>query len=166
MNSAYWKDCYNKFQNQKFGDMLYSYYLQTNDSDYVDFHGRPEIPMNDLKRELIDFSMSSYDRFYKDIMEGEYLLSKKIIMKPFVYKNIEYKYATNFNDLYNEFLNWGCINGVKDTNSKYLDFTRLHNGKFRFINLQQRITNINELTFVVDPDRPPVRLLVEEGLDL
>jgi len=166
MNSDYWKDYYNKFQNQKFGDMLYSYYLQTNDSDYVDFHGRPEIPMNNLKRELIDFSMSSYDRFYKDIMEGEYLLSKNIIMKPFVYKNIEYKYATTLNDLYNQFLDWAYINGVKDMNRKYLDFTKLHTGKFRFIDLQQRITNINELTFVVDYDKPPVRLLVEEGLDL
>lgn len=147
MDSDYWTDYYKVFQNQNFADMLYSYFLQTNDADYVNFNGRPKIPMTDLKEELIDFSLPSHERFYKDIMEGEYKLNKSIIKESFVYKDKTYDFTTSLIDLYGEYLNWGSINGERDLKRKYLEFKQYHSGRFRFIDLKDKITNIDSLEF-------------------
>ena len=103
--------------------------------------------MTDLKEELIDFSLPSHERFYKDIMEGEYKLNKSIIKETFEYKDKEYKFTTSLMDLYGEYLNWGCINGERDLKRKYLEFKQYNNGKFRFIDLKDKITNIDSLEF-------------------
>lgn len=148
MDKSYWKEYYKNFQNQDFANMLYSYFLKTNDDDFVDFNGRPDIPMTELKEELIEFSLPVYDRFYKDVMEGDYKLNKKILKKPFMYLNKEYKYATSKQDLYVEFQNWGAINGELKLSKKWLEFKLLKNEKFRFIDLQEKITNIDTLEFI------------------
>lgn len=147
MNSDYWTEYHKDFTNQEFADMLFSYFLQTKDDDYVCFNGRPKIPMTDLKRELIDFSLPVHEKFYNDIMNGEYKLSKEIIREGFVYKNKEYNFATSLLELWGEYLNWGTINAEKDLKRKYLGFTQHHNGKFRFIDLQEKITNVQSLEF-------------------
>jgi hypothetical protein len=147
MSSDYWTDYYKKFQNQEFANMLYSYFLKTSDDEYVEFYGRPKIPMTELKEELIDFSLPSYDRFYKDIMEGEYKLDNSIIKKSFIYMKKEYKYATSFQELYSAYLDWGSLNGERDLKRKYLEFKQHKNDKFRFIDLEEKIKNINNESF-------------------
>ena len=147
MSSDYWDDYYKNFQNQGFADMLYSYFLKTNDDDFVRFNGRPKIPMTDLKEELIQFSLPTHEKFYKDIIDGEYKLSSKIFKPEFVYNRKTYKYASSLPDLWTEYLNWGSIMCEKDLKRKYLEFKQYNNGKFRFIDLQEKITNIQELEF-------------------
>ena len=147
MNSKYWDEYYNDFQNQKFADMLYSYFLKTNDDTFVKFNGRPQIPMTDLKQELIDFSLPTHEKFYKDIMDGEYKISSSILKPEFKHNGKTYKYASTLKDIYNEFVNWGIINGEKDLKKKYLDFKVGKTGTFRYINLQEKITNISVLEF-------------------
>jgi hypothetical protein len=147
MNSKYWDEYYNDFQNQKFADMLYSYFLKTNDDAFVKFNGRPKIPMTDLKQELIDFSLPTHEKFYKDIMDGEYKISSSILKPEFTHNGKTYKYASTLKDIYNEFVNWGIINGEKDLKKKYLEFKQDKTGIFRYINLQEKITNISALEF-------------------
>ena len=147
MDSDYWDDYYKNFQNQEFANMLYSYFLKTSDDDFVKFNGRPKIPMTDLKEELIEFSLPTHEKFYKDVMDGEYKLSKKILKPEFVYTGKTYKYATTLQDLWIEYLNWGSEMGEKDLKKKYLEFKQQHNGKFRFIDLGEKIINIQTLHF-------------------
>lgn len=147
MNDEYWNVYYNDFQNQKFADMLYSYFLKTKDDDYVKFNGRPKIPMTDLKKELIEFSLPTHEKFYKDIMDGEYKLKKSILKPEFTHNGITYKYASTLKDIWDEFLNWGSINGEKDLKKKYLEFKDRKTGTFRYINLQDKITNVDTLEF-------------------
>jgi len=147
MNQDYWNKYYSDFQNQKFADMLYSYFLKTNDDDYVSFRGRPKIPMTELKEQLIDFSLPSYDRFYKDIMEGDYKLSRSIFKEPFTYNKKTYNYASTLNNIFTEYSNWGALNDQKDLRRRYLEFTLINTKKIRFIDLQEKITNIDTLEF-------------------
>lgn len=145
MNSDYWTDYYKNFQNQEFGNMLYSYFLTTKDDDYIDFRGRPKIPITEIKQEIIDFSLPTYEKFYKDIKDGIYQLPETMFREPFTYKGKEYKYSTSIQHVYEEYLNWGSINGERDLKRKYLVFKQHKNDKFRFIDLQEIITNIDEL---------------------
>jgi len=151
MPKSYWTEYYKDFQNQDFADMLYSYFLSTKNEDFVDFTGRPDIPMTELKQDLIDFSLPVYEKFYKDINEGIYELNENIIKEPFTYKDKEYKYATSLQELYNEYLNWGSLNGERDLKRKYLEFKQYNNGgKFRFIDLQEKIDDIDKVSFKSD----------------
>lgn len=147
MNGEYWNEYYKNFQNQDFANMLYSYFLQTKDDAYVKFNGRPKIPMTDLKQELIDFSLPTHERFYKDIMDGEYQLNSDILRPEFTYNGKTYKYASSLKQIYDEFQNWGMINGEKDLKKKYLEFKQERTNSFRYINLQEKITNIDTLEF-------------------
>ena len=147
LSKAYWTEYYKDFQNQHFADMLYSYFLTTKNEDFVDFTGRPDIPMTELKQDLIDFSLPVYEKFYKDINEGIYELNENIIKEPFIYKDKEYKYACSLPDLYNAYLDWGALNGEKDLKRKYLEFKQYNGGKFRFIDLQERISDIDKVRF-------------------
>jgi hypothetical protein len=147
MNKNYWTEYYKDFQNQSFANMLYTYFIYTEDDDYVDFNGRPTIPMTELKEELINFSLPTHEKFYKDIREGVYRLPDDMFKDAFTYKDEEYKYATSLQELYIEYLNWGSINGERDLKRKYLEFKSYNNGDFRFINLQERIRNVDELEF-------------------
>jgi hypothetical protein len=148
MSSEYWSNYYRDFQNQDFADMLYTYFLNTKDEDYVNFHGRPIIPMTDLKKEIIDFSLPTHERFYKDVRDGVYKLSKEMFKEAFTFKDKEYKFATSLQELYNEYLAWGNLNGERDLKRKYLEFKLYNNGgKFRFIDLEEKINNLAELEF-------------------
>lgn len=147
MNKDYWTEYYKDFQNQSFANMLYTYFINTADDDYVDFNGRPTIPMTDLKEELINFSLPTHEKFYKDIRDGIYKLPEMMFKDAFTFKSKEYKYATSLQELYNEYLNWGSINGERDLKRKYLEFKLYNNGHFRFIDLQDKIINIDELEF-------------------
>jgi hypothetical protein len=146
MSSEYWSEYYKDFQNQGFADMLYSYFLNTDDKDYTSFHGRPIIPMTELKKEIIDFSLPTHEKFYKDIKDGVYKLPDNMFKGAFTYKDKEYKYATSLQELYDEYLSWGSINGERDLKRKYLEFKLYNNGgKFRFIDLEEKITCIGGL---------------------
>ena len=147
MNSEYWNDYYKNFQNQEFADMLYSFFLKTSDDDFVKFNGRPKIPMTDLKQELIDFSLPTHEKFYKDVMDGEYKLNSCILKPEFTYKGETYKYATTLQELWCEYLNWGLLMGERDLKRKYLEFKLLRNEKFRFIDLREKIKNIDTFSF-------------------
>lgn len=147
MDKDYWTQYYSDFQNQNFADMLYSYFLKTSDDDYVKFNGRPKIPCTDLKEELINFSLPCHEKFYKDISDGEYQLSKSIIKEEFDYNNKTYKYATSLDELWSQYQDWGHKMGEKDVKRKYLEFTKLKNRKFRFIDLQEKIKNIDTVEF-------------------
>ena len=147
MSSEYWTNYYRDFQNQDFANMLYTYFLNIKDEDYVSFHGRPKIPMTELKKEIIEFSLPTHERFYKDIRDGVYKLSKEMFKEAFTFKDKEYKFATSLQELYNEYLDWGSINGERDLKRKYLEFKLFNNGKFRFIDLEEKIKNLAELEY-------------------
>ena len=147
MNKNYWTEYYKDFQNQSFANMLYTYFIYTEDDDYVDFNGRPTIPMTQLKEELINFSLPIHEKFYKDIRDGIYRLPESMFKDAFTFKDKEYKYATSLQELYSEYLIWGSINGERDLKRKYLEFKLHRSSDIRFIDLQEKIINVDELEF-------------------
>ncbi len=149
MSPEFWNDFYDNFMNQDFGNMLYSYFLETKDEDYISFRSRPKIPITKLKEDVIEHSMPNHEKFHSDIKNGDYKLSKSILKTPFTYNKKEYQYASTKSQLYTEFLIWANKNGItQNIQKKYLDYTELKNNKVgRFIDLKEHIDDLNDNHF-------------------
>ena len=69
------------------------YLLNDDDSNYIEFQGRPNIPTTRIKKKLQDFCRDSVSAFKQEIINGINPVNPSVFLPPFTYNNKVIKYA-------------------------------------------------------------------------
>ena len=145
-DKSFWKSFYDKFMNQNFGNMFYNYMMTTDDDDYIEFYSRPDIPMTELKEQIIELGVTPFECFLREIENKEYKLEN-------VYEVMtKTKYAIKRKDLFNQFCIWSSANNHPKPLLKHCNLPESRTKTDRYVNLIERFPEFSDDMIQQKPD--------------